>query len=272
MKKSIAALGLMAAAAIAVPVILSAPGRAKKTQKTPFMGRNFAHRGLHTEDKSVPENSMEAFRQAKDAGYGIELDLQLSKDGELVVFHDDTLSRVCGADVRVDELDAAELKEHRLCGSDEHIPLFGEVLELVGGSVPLIVELKNGRRNRELCEKAHALLSGYKGDYCIESFNPFIVAWFRRNAAEVLRGQLATVYRDYEGVKKPTAFILSRCLMNLVSRPQFIAYRIGAKPLTVKLAEALGAMKVGFTSGQEENESGLDAVIFEFYRPRLKYK
>ena len=272
MKKSLLVLGLAAAAAVAVPVVLAAPGRAKKDKKSPFNGRNFAHRGLHSEDKSVPENSMEAFRQARDAGYGIELDVQLSKDGEVVVFHDDTLERVCSAEGRVDERLCSELKELPLCGTEQRMPLLGEVLEQINGSVPLIVELKNGKRNKELCEKTYALLSGYKGDYCIESFNPLIVGWFRKNAKEVLRGQLATTYADYEGIKKPLALLLSRCLLNVVSRPQFIAYRIGPKPLTVRLSEAMGAMKIGFTSRVEENEIGRDAVIFEFYRPRIKYK
>ena len=273
MKKSIAVAGLIAAAAaVAVPVILAAPGRAKKSRKSPFMGRNFAHRGLHTEDMSVPENSLEAFKQARDAGYGVELDLRLSKDGEVVVFHDDALERLCGVEGRVEDKDYAELRELKLGETQEHIPLLGEVLELVDGSVPLIVELKNGRRNKELCEKAHALLSGYKGDYCIESFNPLIVGWFRHNSKDVLRGQLATVYSDYGNIKKPMAFALSRCFANIISRPHFIAYRIGPRPLTVRMAELMGAMKVGYTSRVEENEIGRDAVIFEFYRPRLKYK
>lgn len=273
MKKCLAVAGLVAAAAaVAVPIILTAPGRAKKGKKAPFMGRNFAHRGLHSEDRSVPENSLEAFRQARDAGYGMELDVQLSKDGEVVVFHDDTLERVCGLEARVDELDCNELKELSLCGTEERIPLLGEVLELVNGSVPLIVELKNGRRNRELCEKTHALLSGYKGDYCVESFNPLIVGWFRHNAKDVLRGQLAANYGEYEGIKKPLALLLSRCMLNVVSRPHFIAYKIGPKPLAVRLSERMGAMKLGYTSRVEENEIGRDAVIFEFYRPRLKYK
>ncbi len=272
MKKTLAILGLAAAAAVAVPVILAAPGRAKKERKSPFMGRNFAHRGLHSEDKSVPENSMEAFRQARDAGYGMELDVQLSRDGQVVVFHDDTLDRVCGVEGRVADKDYPELSELSLCGSGERIPLFGEVLESINGSVPLIVELKNGKRNKELCEKTYALLSGYKGDYCIESFNPLIVGWFRKNAGEVLRGQLATSFSDYENIRKPLALLLSRCMFNIVSRPHFIAYRIGPRPLTVHLAEMMGAMKIGYTSRVEENEIGRDAVIFEFYRPRIKYK
>ena len=273
MKKSLAVVGIVAAAAaVAVPIILSAPGRAKKAQKSAINGRNFAHRGLHSEDKSVPENSMSAFREASQAGYGIELDVQLSADGEVVVFHDDTLDRVCGVECRVDELECAELKKLELCGSEERIPLLGEVLELVDGSVPLIVELKNGKRNKELCEKTYALLSNYRGEYCVESFNPLILGWFRKNAKEVLRGQLATTFADYEGIKKGTALLLSRCLLNVISRPHFIAYRIGPRPLTVHLAELMGAMKVGYTSRVEENEIGRDAVIFEFYRPRLKYK
>lgn len=274
MKKSIAVLGLVAAAAaVAVPLVLSAPGRAKKEQKARFSGRNYAHRGLHSEDKSVPENSMEAFAQAKEAGYGIELDVQLSKDGEVVVFHDDTLERVCGVEARVDETDYDKLREMPLCGTEQRIPHLGEVLELVDGSVPLIVELKNGKRNAELCEKTYALLQGYKGDYCVESFNPMIVAWFRKNAKEVFRGQLASSAADYKGsVKKPTALLLSCCLLNILSRPHFIAYHIGKKPLTVRLCEAMGAVSVAYTAKDESHEEKNDAVIFEFYKPRLKYK
>lgn len=273
MKKTIAVAGLVAAAAaVAVPLILTAPGRAKKERKSPFLGRNFAHRGLHSEDMSVPENSMEAFRQAKDAGYGVELDLQISRDGEVVVFHDDTLERLCGVEGRVDEKDYAELRELSLCETEQHIPLLGEVLELVDGSVPMIIELKNGRHNKELCEKTRDLLSGYKGDFFVESFNPLILGWFRRNAKDMLRGQLATGCADYKNFKKPMAFALSRCLVNVVSRPQFIVYRIGPRPLSVRLAEKLGALSVGYTSRSEENEEGRDVVIFEYYRPRLKYK
>ena len=113
-----------AAAAASLPLILLAPGRATKRQKAPFMGMNFAHRGLHNRDKSVPENSLEAFELAAQAGYGMELDVQLSKDGQVVVFHDDTLERVCGVNARVDELSYEELKKLRLCGTEHTIPLF----------------------------------------------------------------------------------------------------------------------------------------------------
>ena len=173
-----------------VPLFMLAPGRVTKRQRAPFQNVNFAHRGLHSRDKSVPENSLEAFELASRAGYGIELDVQLSKDGQVVVFHDDDLKRVCGVDCRVDERTYAELTELRLCGTEYTVPLFTEVLATVRGRSPLIVELKRGRRNIELCEKTYALLAEYRGDVCIESFDPFIVAWFRFHAPELLRGQL----------------------------------------------------------------------------------
>ena len=122
---------LCGAAAVLMPLALATPGRATRRQKAPFKGVNFAHRGLHSRDKTVPENSLEAFRLAARAGYGIELDVRLSRDGQVVVFHDDTLARVCGVQKRVDELDYAELKKLKLCGQDAGIPLFSEALEVV---------------------------------------------------------------------------------------------------------------------------------------------
>lgn len=274
MKKNYGKLALGLAAAVSAPLCLFAPGRASKRQKAPFMGMNFAHRGLHSRDKSVPENSLEAFRLAARAGYGVELDVQLSKDGQVVVFHDDTLDRVCGVHARVDELTYEELRQLRLCGTEQGIPLFTEVLGVIRGAGPLIVELKNGKRNRELCEKTYAILENYRGDVCVESFNPFIVAWFRLHARDLVRGQLAMPSRRYveEGFPPIQGFILSHNLFNFLARPHFIAYRIGYRPPTVRLSELLGAMKVGWTSHEPRNEKGRDGVIFEFYKPRVKFK
>ena len=268
---------LPAAAAVAAAAgtlcFLTAPGRAGKAQKKPFMYKNFAHRGLHSRAKSIPENSLAAFERAASAGYGMELDVQLSRDGEVVVFHDDDLKRVCGVEAKVADLTLEELKKLRLCGTEETIPLFSEVLKCVRGRGALIVELKNGKRNKELCEKTYELLRSYSGEYCIESFNPFIVRWFKRNAPEVLRGQLATHPEDYKGEVNPvTGFLLGCVLLNFLSRPQFIAYKIGRKPFTVKLSELFGAMRVCWTSHEWMNEKGNHTVIFEFYKPKLSYK
>lgn len=265
---------LIGGAAAAAALLVIAPGRASKRLKAPFMGVNCAHRGLPSRDKSVPENSLEAFRLAAEAGYGIELDVQFSKDKKVVVFHDDTLDRVCGIHARVDELDYDELRKLSLCGSRQTIPLFTEVLSLVRGRSPIIVELKDGKNNRELCERTYELLAEYRGDVCVESFNPMIVAWFRFHAPELLRGQLAQParYYDAETMSAPLAFALGHTLFNIVARPQFIAYRIGFRPVSVRIAELMGAMRVGWTSHEPRSEAGRDTVIFEFYKPETKFK
>lgn len=263
----IAALGLGAAA------WMIAPGHATKRAKAPFKGRNYAHRGLYTSDQSVPENSLAAFRRAVENGYGMELDVQLSADDEVVVFHDDTLERVCGVAGDVDDRDWDELRRLSLCETDERMPLFSEVLNAVGGRTPIIIELKTGRKNRLLCEKTLALIDRYGGPVCVESFDPWIVRWFRVHAPDILRGQLSSQYDDLaQDMGRFRAFCRSRLLTNFIARPQFIAYRVGKKPLTVRLCELMGAMKVAWTAHDWKQESEADAVIFEFYRPRRKFK
>ena len=264
---------IFSAVCAALPVYVLAPGHLSRQKRSVFRGVNYAHRGLHSRDRSIPENSLSAFRLAAQEGYGIELDVRLSKDGEVVVFHDDTLDRVCGVHARVDELTWEELRALRLYGTDEQIPLFSDVLRSIRGAEALIVEIKNGPRNRELCEKTKALLDGYRGSICVESFNPLIVAWFRFHAPHLVRGQLATSLSDYTKDGQPVAagFVLHNTLLNFLSRPQFIAYRIGRRPPLVRLCTALGALNIGWTSHEPRSEQTHDAVIFEFYRPRQRY-
>lgn len=270
MNRKILSAGIVAAL---VPVYLAAPGKASDEAKAPFFGRNFAHRGLHSRDKSVPENSPEAFRLAAEAGYGIELDVQLSKDGQVVVFHDDTLDRVCSVHARVEELTYSELRELSLCSTQETIPLFSDVLKIIGGRVPVICELKTCRRKKELCEKTYTLISHYSGSICIESFDPFIVKWFRFHAREIFRGQLAMPAQNYGGNMNPVmALALSRVFFNFLSRPGFIAYQLGPQPLPVRLSEMLGASRFAWTSHEPRNETENDCVIFEYYKPKQKFK
>lgn len=262
-----------AAALAGVCAYMVAPGKRDKEQRAPFMGRNYAHRGLHKIDKSVPENSLPAFEAAARIGYGVELDVHLTRDGEVVVFHDDDLKRICGADGRIEDMTLDQLRQYRLCGTEYGIPTLKEVLAAINGRCPMIVELKKSGRRRELCRKAYELLKDYGGRWCIESFDPRMVLWFRVHAPEVLRGQLSTRMSELRRSTSPIqAFILSRLFMNFLTRPHFIAYEIGRKPLTVKLCEFMGAMKVAWTSREWKTEEKNDAVIFQFYRPRVKYK
>ena len=266
------AVAAAAAGAAALPFWLLAPGKAKADEMAKFKGRYYAHRGLYEENQTVPENSLTAFKRAVEWGYGIELDVQLSRDGFAVVFHDDDLLRACGDGRRVNDVDWNELKSMRLFGTRKTIPLFRDVLELVGGRVPMIVELKSGPRNHELCRSVYAILKDYEGDACIESFDPRIVAWFRRHDPARIRGQLAqpaSFYKE-DGMSAFGSTVLGNTLLNAAARPHFIAYRIGEKPAPVRLAESMGAARFGWTSQESGDAEGFDAVIFEFYRPERR--
>ncbi len=257
---------------ITIWLLLIMPGRSTRAQRAPFCKRAYAHRGLYETDQSVPENSLEAFRRAADADYGVELDVQLTKDKVVVVFHDDTLKRVCGVDARVDAYTFAALQAFSLFGTEHRIPRFASVLNAIGGRVPIIVELKSGGDWRQLCELTLGHLNAYRGDYCVESFHPLLVRWFRLRAPRILRGQLSEAYRySSKWVPWYESFILSRLLTNAFSRPQFIAYHIGPKCFSVRLSERLGAMKVAWTARETDDHAALmrhnDAVIFEHYRP-----
>ncbi|MBR6767360.1 MAG: glycerophosphodiester phosphodiesterase [Clostridia bacterium] len=210
---------------LAVYVYLVMPSREGRAK--PWKETLFAHRGLHGGD--IQENSREAFAAACVHGYGIELDVQLSRDGEVVVFHDDTLLRMTGDKRRVDQVDYAELKTLSLKGKGT-IPTFDEVLRLVNGRVPLLVEIKNGKRNNELCCKVKDKLSEYKGAFVVESFNPLIIAWLRKNAPAFIRGQLVGPWKSYKGTVGALAgFALSGLLLNFKGRPDFIAYDAEAR-------------------------------------------
>lgn len=184
----------------------------------------YAHRGLFNNSSDAPENSLEAFRRAVEGGFGIEMDVQLSKDGVPVVFHDFTLKRICGVEGKVCDYTWEELQEFRLCGSEQRIPRFQEVLELVDGRVPLIVELKLASMDVSVCPAADRLLSEYKGRYCIESFHPLAVRWYRKNRREVVRGQLSDAFLKEGEFRGPLCFLLQNLLFNWIGKPDFVAY------------------------------------------------
>ena len=259
---------------IAVVIFCIAPGALTSGARDAagiFRIKNFAHRGLFSADQVVPENSLSAFSAARDEGYGVELDVQLSKDGQVVVFHDDALIRVCRVDTPIREMKLAELSALRLFSSDEHIPLLSEALEILGDT-PVIVELKSARaRNPELCTKTLDILRAHGGNWCVESFDPRILAWFRKTAPDVLRGQLSALPREFTSESKPVAFALGNLLMNFLSRPHFIAYKEGPLPFTVRMCRAMKPMTVIWTVNPKSDikrcEKDHDAVVFEHYKP-----
>ena len=182
---------------------------------------DYAHRGLHNE--ALPENSLGAFKNAVEHRVGIELDIQLSKDKVPMVFHDETLKRVCGIDAKLSDYTAEELGKIKLLDSDYTIPTFESVLELVDGRVPLLVEFKRG--NSQLCEIACDLLDNYKGSFCVESFDPTLLMKIKKHRPEYAIGQLVTNMFKNDFSKNPFLnFGLTAMLFNVISRPDFISY------------------------------------------------
>ena len=188
-----------------------------------FQKYDYAHRGLHDKEKGVPENSLKAFDLAVRGCFGMEFDLQLTKDGQVVVHHDLTISRTCGVDRNICDMTYEELSGYRLFGTEERVPLFTEVLKLVDGRTPLIIELKSYTRQEELCQKTVELLKGYQGLYCVESFDPRIVRWFRQHQPQVVRGQLMCRMPE-ENMTRLQDFIGRNMLTNFFTRPHFEAY------------------------------------------------
>ena len=216
---------------LAALYLLSLRGRTGHPGMKKLRQFRYAHRGLHNGDR--PENSMAAFRAALEHGYGIELDVHLMKDGNLAVIHDSSLKRTAGADVRIEDLTLEQLEAYRLNGTDEKIPLFSQVLELFAGKTPLIVELKCENSNfAPLCEAAMALLDGYEGAYCVESFDPRVVLWLKRNRPNVIRGQLAENWFKVENRMPSLLKFPLACLTgNFILMPDFTAYKFADRKM-----------------------------------------
>lgn len=188
-----------------------------------------AHRGLHTKD--IPENSLSAFENALKNNYAIELDVQFTKDKEVVVFHDENLKRMTNDTRNIEDVNYDELKNLRLDNTNEIIPTLEEVLELVDSKVAILIEIKDCKDYIELSEKTYEILKGYEGNYAIQSFNPFILEWYKNNASEVVRGQLSGTFTEgSESLNSFEKFALKNMLLNFKSKPNYIGYDLEGIP------------------------------------------
>lgn len=195
-----------------------------------FLTQNLiAHRGYHNIKKGIPENSIMAFENAIKHNYLIELDVHILKDGEIVVFHDDNIKRMTGIDREIKDMDYDEIREIKLQETNQRIPLLKEVLKVVDGKVPLIIELKYDVKCGVLEKEVIKILKEYNGKYAIKSFNPFSIIFIKNNFPEAIRGQLATDFKD-DNISKIKRIFLSKMLFNFISKPDFISYNINALP------------------------------------------
>ncbi|MBR2044443.1 MAG: glycerophosphodiester phosphodiesterase [Clostridia bacterium] len=250
-------------------LFLVCPALRRHPDRNVLSGLYIAHRGLHSLKDGIPENSLEAFKRAVKYGFAIENDIHLTKDGAVVVFHDDTLKRMCGVDKRINDLTLSEIKELRLANTSSTIPTLEEALKEIDGRVPLLIEFKNDGKTKELCTAADKILRQYKGKYFVQSFYPQVLLWYKNHNKEICRGQLSTTFKGDSFYKR-----LAGCLIfNFLSRPDFVSYEhLYYNYLPRKLSALLGAFPVGWTYKNEEDteksKNYFKTFIFEDYIPK----
>lgn len=275
--KILVSIVLLAFGVILLWVVLLLPRR-NQPGWDKLAGFRYAHRGLHNQAKGVAENSLSAFRAAVEHGYGAELDVHLMSDGSLAVVHDSDLSRVCGKSAVIEKLTAADLQAYPLLGTEgETIPLLGEVLKLFEGKTPLVIELKaEGGNAAALTDAVMALLRGWNGTYCMESFHPAVLLRLRHQYSQVIRGQLSEdfVHRgEAKTLTLPVRMILTHLLTTVFTRPDFIAYRYQDRrcPSLKLMRRVYGVHEVGWTVRDRETMEQLEqesvTVIFEGFVP-----
>lgn len=240
--------------------------------------RPVAHRGLHNANEGIIENTATAFQAAIDAGYAIECDIQASADGEAVVFHDDALERLTTSRGPVAERTAAALGKAAFRNSRDSIQTLPELLEQVGGRVPLVIEIKTAWRGHgPLEERVASHLRGYDGKAAVMSFDPYSMGAFAEIAPGIPRGLVSCRFDDageWDELSRVQRFRMRHLLSATIARPDFIAYDIKALPA---LAPVLGRNLAGWPlltwtvrtrADRERAKRWTDAMIFEGFRPQ----
>lgn len=228
-----------------------------------------AHRGYFNE--VYPENSLGAMQRAVDNNFSIELDIQLTKDNKVVVFHDNDLKRMCGVDKMVKELTYDEIKELSLLDTNATVPLFSEVLDIVAGKVFLVVELKSVSGTQEkLVDLAIEMLNKYEGKFVVQSFDPRLVKQFRTKAPNYIRGQLVSDMKGDTNYSKLVSFLVKNIYTNVLSKPHFVNTHYDHYPRRIK-AWHKKHTTICYTVRDEklypEMLKKYDAVIFEGFDP-----
>ncbi|MEF9840887.1 MAG: glycerophosphodiester phosphodiesterase family protein [Lachnospiraceae bacterium] len=233
----------------------------------------FAHRGYHDKEHLIPENSMLAFQSAVKENLAIELDIHLTKDNQIVVFHDDSLKRVCNVSGIIKDWTYEELSALHLFNTSEKIPLLSDVLSYIDGRVPLLIEIKSHKNDTAICHYAYELLQKYTGTYLIQSFNSFALHWFKQNAPQVLRGQLSSNLTASTGTDPfILRFAVKFLLVNFLGRPDFISYKLeDVNNLSLGLIQFLYRAPIAVWTIRNEAAMNLamtryNMVIFENFR------
>lgn len=233
-----------------------------------LLDRPIAHRGLHC--KEIPENGLAAFEKAVLKGYPIETDVQVTKDGVPVIFHDDNVKRMTGVDKNIGDLTLGEVKELSLGRTDEKIPTFEEFLNFLDGRVPVVIEYKTQKDKDLIVEKTLPLLDAYKGEFVVQSFDPLIVGRFAKIRPEIIRGQLICKDR-HKNLKFVTDKLLAHGVLNFISKPDFINMNVEYLPVSKVIK--YGRRVICWTIKNEDDlaraDKYADNYIFENIRPQF---
>ncbi|MDP3130650.1 MAG: glycerophosphodiester phosphodiesterase family protein [Bacillota bacterium] len=235
--------------------------------------RLIAHRGLHTLDKRVPENTLAAFAAAIDRGYGIEMDINALKDGTVVVFHDKNLQRLCGDSRYLRDLTVDDIRDLRILGTEERISTLAEVLAFVDGRVPLLIELKPFGPYEFLAVNFMKAMNGYQGVWAMHAFNPKAVNWFRMHHPDVIRGQISEFFEKDAGMNKVLKYAMKHLLFNVITKPDFINYGVHDMPNRwCDRAQKRGLTVIGYAARTQEvldmMRSHYSNAVFEFFIPK----
>ena len=231
------------------------------------------HRGFHDGSSDCPENSMASFDRAIKEGFAIELDIRMLKDNKIIVFHDDNFKRMVGYNKNVSYCKYRAVKKLKLMDGKERVPLLGDVLEQVNGKVPLLIDIKNDGVVGDIERYTYELLKNYKGEFAIQSFNPYTVGWYRSRDKNIVRGQLSGTFKD-SNMAMYKKFILKNLLLNRISKPHFINYEIkGLNRPLIKLLKLSSKAVLGWTSKNRDEfhtlrQRGINTV-FEGFDPRV---
>ncbi len=227
-----------------------------------------AHRGLWGGD--IVENSLSAYQNAVDKGYAIEIDLYLSSNGEIFSFHDKTLNRMTGTDGYIFEKTSKQIKSLSLANTENQIPTFDEVLSLVNGKVPLLIEIKD-QPDKSIVDKTVERLKNYSGKFAIQSFNPIYINRVKKLAPDFIRGILATKTHGKD-LKPITRFIVKNMSLNFLIKPDFISYSHEDLPLKKRRAKIpLITWTVTDKKTAEKVRPYSKNIIFEHFTPNIPY-
>jgi len=232
-----------------------------------------AHRGLHTKDQRIPENSLLAFKRALEKGYAIELDVNLTKDSVVVAFHDYSLKRICGDDRNIDEITYHELKDLTLFHTKETVSTLKEVIECVHGKVPLLIELKPHGHVKNLCRETMNILNNYMGRYALFSFNPKVCYTLKKDYPHVIRGQISEYFKDNKQMNKLSRYLMKSMFFNRFTKPDFISYGINDLPNKyLDKYKKKGLTIISYAAKNQDEydrvKSFYDNVVFEYFEPK----